>query len=933
MTPATHPTLMSTADVLDPQSGSRSRPLLFFWRGRRSRRRGADLGDARQELSAKPGDPENTVTREEALKEVQDQANRQLIAWSVPGLSIVIVAIVLMALWHWWSGIESSHPDLVLLVHIAEIGLLLALIRLLHIPKFAPHTMRIVLLALIMVCAMSALANLLQADVIATPLLFIPLLLACATFIPWGTRSQSIAVAVAMAAMLFNLYALREHLSPAFVYVVVASVIALINSIYVAYELSRYRVDIEVRDLALQRSEQYFRSLIEHATDIITVLNEDGTVRYDSPSTLAVLGYDPEELVGSKIFERVHAEDAARAVDVFGHALQTDGFIGSTEGRMHHRDGSWRVFEATVSNLLRDPLVRGLVVNSHDITERKRDEVELQQAKQAAEAANRAKSEFVANMSHEIRTPMNGIIGMTELAMQTELTPEQCEYLQMMSASADALMTVINEVLDFSKIEAGKIDLDVVDFDLRDAVGDTMRALALRAHLKGLELVYEVGPDVPAAIVADPHRLRQVLTNLVGNAIKFTEQGEVAVSVEIAARRFSLADLVEEGKSEIENSKSKIQLHFAVRDTGIGIAAEKQQAIFNPFEQADGSTTRRYGGTGLGLAISRRLVEAMGGRLWVESEVGRGSTFHFTVRCPLSAQPALRQPVPVEHLNGLLVLVVDDNATNRRILNGMLTHWQMRPTTVDGGWAALGCMMHAVSNGTPFPLVLIDVHMPEMDGFTLAERIKDTPELAGATIMMLSSADLTNELARCRELGVAAHLTKPVRQAELLSAILVALGSVPRAESRAAVSPGPTEPSPRRLHVLLAEDHPVNQRLAARLLEKRGHRVVVANNGREALAAFEREGFDVVLMDVQMPEMDGFEATAAIRECENNTGYHIPIIAITAYAMRGDEERCLQAGMDGYISKPIRSDALFEAIERLIPMSAQRHVELLRRTA
>ena len=367
-------------------------------------------------------------------------------------------------------------------------------------------------------------------------------------------------------------------------------------------------------------------------------------------------------------------------------------------------------------------------------------------------------------------------------------------------------------------------------------------------------------------------------------------------------------------------------MHFAVRDTGIGIPVEKQEAIFNAFEQADSSTTRKYGGTGLGLSISRRLVEMMGGRLWVEGEAGRGSTFHFTVRARVSRRPVARQKrAALPRLRDLPVLVVDDNATNRRILNEMLTHWQMRPTTVGGGVAALGCMMHAVAAGTPFPLVLIDVHMPEMDGFELAERIKHTPALAGATIMMLSSADLMGEAARCRELGVAAVLTKPIRQSELFEAMLLALGSVKPAASRAVVRPEAPAPPSRHLHVLLAEDNAVNQRLAVRLLEKRGHTVTVANNGREALAALvEKAVFDLVLMDVQMPEMDGFEATAEIRRRERASGAHIPIIAMTAHAMQGDRERCLEAGMDAYISKPINAQHLFEVIDDLVGGSDQR---------
>ena len=523
---------------------------------------------------------------------------------------------------------------------------------------------------------------------------------------------------------------------------------------------------------------------------------------------------------------------------------------------------------------------------------------ELAAATHVAEEASQAKSEFLANVSHEIRTPLNGIIGMTELALDTPLSIEQREYLSMVKSSADALLAILNDILDFSKIEMRKLELERIPFSLRDHLADLVKPLALRAEQKGLELVCHVLPDVPHAAVGDPGRLRQVLVNLIGNAIKFTERGQILVQVQVESK-----------------GDDRFTLHYFVSDSGIGISPDKQQAIFEPFKQADGSTTRRFGGTGLGLSISSTLVDMMGGRIWVESAPLEGSTFHFTVALGVTD---VRPEAMALDLAGVPVLIVDDNAVNRRVLHDLLLRWKMKPLAVDSGAAAMQALADARAEGRPFALVLLDANMPSVDGFEVARQIRSDPTLGQATIMMLSSSGQHGEMARCAEIGIAHHLTKPIDQRDLLNAITRILARDLPARAPLPASMLPADLPERRLHILIAEDNAVNQRLAASLLERRGHRVTIANNGREAVNALAHTRFDAVLMDVQMPEMGGFEATAAIRSREATKQLpRVPIVAMTAHAMKGDRERCLAAGMDAYLTKPLDSRRLCVTVEEL----------------
>ncbi len=671
------------------------------------------------------------------------------------------------------------------------------------------------------------------------------------------------------------------------------------------FGVSRDITEQRVAEEALRASEIRHRTLYDSSRDAIMVLDPERGFLSGNPASIQLFGCRDEEQFKSCTpvdLSPEHQPDGdlslAKARQMIDIAMERGSHF--FEWRHRRIDGS--EFPATV--LLARMELEGrklLQATVRDITEEHRVARALRAAKEDAEAASRAKSTFLANMSHEIRTPMNAVIGMTELVLKTQLSATQRDYLVSVKDAGEALLTVINDILDFSKIEAGKMALEHTPFDLRESLGDTMKSLAIRAHQKGLELAFCCHPHVPRRVVGDYNRLRQIVTNLVGNAIKFTDQGEVVLEVE---------------RQSLEGAE--VVLHFTVTDSGAGIPVDKRAKIFDMFEQGDSALTRRHGGTGLGLAIATRLVSMMHGELWVESEVGKGSRFHFTVRLEL-ADPAEAEDLVIVPacLYGLRVLVVDDTATNRRILDEILRYWHMQPAQTASAAAALAEMHAAHERGQAYQLVLTDAHMPDVDGLMLTESIRQDPVLGATTVIMLTSGDRPEDVVQCERLNIASYLLKPVKQSELLESIERALGvMVPRHELVAGVE---ETPAVRPLRILLAEDSVLNQKLAVALLERQGHTVTIANNGLQAVDAVKARSYDLILMDVSMPEMDGLEATEEIRKLQRDSGVRTPIIAMTAHALVGDREQCLAAGMDAYVAKPIRPQELYRTLAAMFP--------------
>jgi PAS domain S-box-containing protein len=844
-----------------------------------------------------------TPNLENPRHQLEEEARRLLVERARAGFWILAIANALLCARDFGAGSPVGAP--LLAVRSVQLLLLAAALWALGRARLRRWTVVITLLAVVSAGAISASEALVRGEMAGEPETVIATLLGAAMLLPWGLWPQIIAVAVGALAIAVPTYVLESSVAGLFTHTAVVAAITLAASCYVAYALERFRAAIARQTIDLRG----YQDVVENAPDPIQCLAADTAITYANHAWRQMLGYSDaeiEHLVLADILSPDGRVDCLRLLE----RLMRGEDVGPIETAFRTKSGRQLMVEGAVSRVLDAGRAVGSRWLLRDVTERKRAEAELQRAKAAAEAAketaeaaNRAKSEFLANVSHEIRTPMNGIIGMTELALGTALTPEQREYLDTVKSCADSLLNVINDILDFAKIEAGKLELSAAEFGLRETVGDALRALAVRADGKGLELAYDVAADVPERLIGDAGRLRQVLVNIVGNAIKFTERGEVIVAV----RR--------SGGAAAADGRSECTLHVSVRDTGIGLAPEELHRIFRPFEQVDSSSARRYGGTGLGLSISARLVALMGGRIWADSRPAEGSTFHFTACLqPLApgSEPAAAGPLAC--VCGWAVLVVDDNAAHRSILADVLSSWSLRPTLAGDAATALDILRQAAARSTPFAVVLIDAHMPDVDGFTLAAAIRADPALRAAAVMMLSPGDTAGD-ARCRVLGIRAQLRKPFGPRELCNAIAEALARADAAAPPAADAAAPSRPPVRALRILVAEDNTVNQQLVTRILERRGHTVAVAAHGRQAVEAAALGSFDVVLMDVQMPEMDGFEATAAIRAQERTSGRHVPIVALTAHAMKGDEERCARAGMDAYLAKPLDPKRLVQLTE------------------
>jgi PAS domain S-box-containing protein len=667
-------------------------------------------------------------------------------------------------------------------------------------------------------------------------------------------------------------------------------------------EIAGYWIDVTQERRLSEAMERWYNVSLDLACQI----DVEGRYTRVNPTYERILGYRESELIGKPLTHYVHPDDLEATSKTLRLLWANDAPI-RFECRYRHSDGTYRWFQWDAHPYAERSFIYAA---ARDITEGKAREVELERAKLAADRANDAKGEFLANVSHEIRTPMNGIIGMTELALDTQLTDQQREYLQMVQSSAIALLDVINSVLDFSKIDAGKLQLEEIDFTLRETITGALKPLALTANRKGLELLYDEGPGIPERLRGDPGRLRQVLVNLVGNAVKFTEDGEVSVTM-----------------NKVRDVEGGVEVRFDVRDTGIGIPADKIDSIFESFNQADGSTSRRFGGTGLGLSIASGIVEMMGGEIVVESAEGVGSTFHFTVPFKSSTQAARAPHLPSAELKGIRALVLDDNETNRRILESFLGRMDMEALGVATGAEALEILDGSHRAGEPLDMLVTDVHMPDMDGFTVARRIREDPRFNDLVIVTITSAGRPGDGALCEQLGISSYLLKPITPTELRDAIQLTLAQDRQTPNEAQlVTRHSLREAWESLRVLLAEDNLVNQRLAMAILERLGHRVSHAKTGREVLELLAKDTFDLVLMDIQMPEMGGVEATQIIREREAREGGRIPIVAMTAHAMAGDRERFLAAGMDEYISKPISQERLREVVRNLgKPASSAAH--------